>query len=159
MQIKSVIDLLMRFAFSELLGSLYNAALSVYWLAAAGCLANNSKFTSGRCLVRWAVTLVVFPRYATCALQSLQIAFDMSSSAFPLEARNPKCVHTFDLKCDGGGRNSGHFCTLSAIFRFLFLLFPANGYDVTLLDSRRKTFRSLLERSGNFFPTRLINIH
>ena len=88
----------MRFVFSELLGSLYNAALSVCWLAAADHLAISSAFTSGWCLARCAVRVVVFPQYAACALQSLQIAFDMSSSTFSFKAKNPKCVHTFDLK-------------------------------------------------------------
>ena len=71
MQIKSAIDLVMHFAFSELLGSLYNAALSVCWLAAVHRLASSSAFTSGWCLARWAVRFVVFPQYVMYALQSL----------------------------------------------------------------------------------------
>lgn len=42
-----------------------------------------------------------FLQYAKCALQSLRIAY-ISGSAFPFETKNPKCVHTFDINCNGG---------------------------------------------------------
>ena len=44
----SATDLVMHFAFSELLGSLYNAALSVCWLAAAHRLPEDGVLPDGQ---------------------------------------------------------------------------------------------------------------